>query len=290
MDRHLYNNDELSEYGSFNGTAIYSARPIKLIAGEIIQVVSGSATKPKQYYYHGSYVYSREVESDKDERKKYLINRLQPLSPPVEVTRDLLPQGDTFSTFIGNPWTSLAIVPKNYLELYQDLIESSGQYKAKLDADVERIVGSDEVGARTSISREMLCRLGQGKFKKNVERVWGNKKCALTGIELPALLIASHIKPWAECNDDERLNGCNGILLASHIDKLFDSFIITFREVGSHFVLDGSPEIKKFLQSNFRINKQVLDPGELSPSGFRDVSSFLKFHNSEFERLQNLNP
>lgn len=286
MDRHLYNNDELPEYGPFNGGAIYSARPIKLVTGDIIQVVSGSATKPKQYYYHGAYVYSHEVESDKPKRKKYLINSFQPLSPPIEVTRDSLPEGHTFNTFIGSLTTSLGVVPEIYLELYRSLIESSGQYKAKLDSDIEGIVGSDGSGVRTSISREVLCRLGQGKFKKNVEQVWGSSKCALTGIDLPALLIASHIKPWAQCNDDERLNGCNGILLASHIDKLFDNFIITFREVGNQFVLEGSPEIKKLLEKNFRINQHVLDLGELTPSNFRDVSSFLKFHNSEFDRFR----
>ncbi|ETK41838.1 MAG: hypothetical protein A2W79_08405 [Pseudomonadales bacterium RIFCSPLOWO2_12_60_38] len=284
MNRHLYNNDELSEYGPFNGTVIYSARPIKLLAGDIIQVVSGSTTKPKQYYYHGAYVYSHEVKSDKPERKKYLINSLQPLNPPVEVTRNLLPEGNTFNTFIGNLTTSLRRVPEVYLELYQDLIESSGQYKAKLDSDIDRIVGSD-TGVRTSINRELLCRLGQGKFKKNVERVWGSNRCALSGIDLPELLIASHIKPWASSDNGERLNGCNGILFASHIDKLFDSFIITFKELGGQFVLHSSPKIKAFLENNFRINKSSLDLGKLTPSNFREVSGFLKFHNSEFERL-----
>lgn len=50
MDRHLYNKDELFEFGPFNGAAIYSARPTTLAPGDTVQVVSGSATKPKRYF------------------------------------------------------------------------------------------------------------------------------------------------------------------------------------------------------------------------------------------------
>lgn len=54
-------------------------------------------------------------------------------------------------------------------------------------------------------------------------------KCAVTGIEIPALLIASHIIPWSE-NKEERLNPANGICLSALYDKAFDKHLISFDE------------------------------------------------------------
>ncbi|WPN49114.1 HNH endonuclease signature motif containing protein [Pseudomonas sp. P8_241] len=284
MDRHLYNKDELFEFGPFNGSAIYSARQTILIPGDRIQVVSGSATKPKRYFYHGSYKYVQEIESDKAGRRKYTVTPIQPLIPPIEITREILPAGDTFNTFIGSRTTSLGNVPHAYSELYLHLIDASGQYKEELECDVEKIANSADFHSKTSIVREMLCRLGQGQFKKNVMRVWGYKSCALTGIDLPEMLIASHIKPWAKCTDGEHLNGCNGIILASHIDKLFDSHLITFRERSGQFILDASPKIKTLISMNFKITHNSLHLGMISPSNYREASDFMKLHNIEFER------
>lgn len=54
-----------------------------------------------------------------------------------------------------------------------------------------------------------------------------NGKCALTGIDIPELLVASHIKPWAKCRE-ERLNPENGICLSSLYDDCFDKGLIGF--------------------------------------------------------------
>lgn len=283
MDRHLYNKDELFEFGPFNGAAIYSARPTTLATGDTIQVVSGSATKPKRYFYHGAYRYIQEVASDKAGRRKYTISPIQPLVPPIEISREMLPAGDTFNTFIGSQTTSLSVVPPAYRDLYLELIDASGQYKQGLETDIEKITNAEEPHSKTHIVREMLCRLGQGQFKKNVMKVWGYTSCALTGIDLPEMLIASHIKPWAECADGEHLNGCNGIILASHIDKLFDSHLITFRECSGKFMIEASPKIKKLINMNFNITHDSLNLGTISPSHYRQVSEFMKLHNIQFE-------
>ncbi|WP_449429673.1 HNH endonuclease [Rhodanobacter umsongensis] len=46
------------------------------------------------------------------------------------------------------------------------------------------------------------------------------------------MLIASHIKPWREASNAERLSGCNGLLLSPHVDALFDEQFITFDDDG----------------------------------------------------------
>jgi hypothetical protein len=45
-------------------------------------------------------------------------------------------------------------------------------------------------------------------------------------------LRASHIKPWKGSTDEEKLNGCNGLLLSPHVDQLFDGGWISFADNG----------------------------------------------------------
>ncbi|MCE9557490.1 MAG: HNH endonuclease, partial [Armatimonadetes bacterium] len=73
-------------------------------------------------------------------------------------------------------------------------------------------------------------RLGQGIFRQRVEQI--EKKCRVTGVSNPVHLIASHIKPWRDSSNAERLDGENGLLLAPHIDHLFDKGYISFDPQG----------------------------------------------------------
>ena len=45
-------------------------------------------------------------------------------------------------------------------------------------------------------------------------------------------LRASHIKPWKDSSDAEKLDGNNGLMLAPHVDHLFDQGYISFTDVG----------------------------------------------------------
>jgi len=68
-------------------------------------------------------------------------------------------------------------------------------------------------------------------------------RCAITGLDIPTLLCASHIKPWAECRTDaERLDIFNGLLLAPHFDALFDKGFITVTDAGE---IDISPRLSR---------------------------------------------
>lgn len=74
-------------------------------------------------------------------------------------------------------------------------------------------------------------------------------KCAITGIDIPELLVASHIIPWAD-DVNNRLNPTNGICLSPLYDKMFDRGLIGIRE-------DYSIEISKELKNN--IGKDYYD-------------------------------
>lgn len=84
----------------------------------------------------------------------------------------------------------------------------------------------------TEAERLQKARIGQDRFRSALMDYW-NATCPLTGIREPALLRASHIIPWADCQtDQERLNVHNGLLLSSLWDAAFDSGLVTFDDRG----------------------------------------------------------
>jgi hypothetical protein len=81
--------------------------------------------------------------------------------------------------------------------------------------------------------REYLstARIGQGEFRKRVLERFPHG-CPITGIKSHELLIASHIKPWRACSNEERLDMHNGIALSALMDLLFDRGLISFEGSG----------------------------------------------------------
>lgn len=76
----------------------------------------------------------------------------------------------------------------------------------------------------------ILARRGQGKFRMAVQEL--ERACRVTGVERAEHLIASHCKPWRDCDNEDRLSGHNGLLLTPSIDHLFDRGFIAFEGNG----------------------------------------------------------
>ncbi|RVT93476.1 HNH endonuclease [Sphingomonas crocodyli] len=94
----------------------------------------------------------------------------------------------------------------------------------------QALQGRTDIGP-TQKEQLILSRRGQGIFRSNVRL--NETACRLTGVSDPQFLIASHIKPWRHCSDLEKLDGCNGLLLSPHVDKLFDRGLISFMDDGT---------------------------------------------------------
>ena len=95
-------------------------------------------------------------------------------------------------------------------------------------------------------------RRGQGFFKMQLRRF--EHGCRITGVTDHKLLIASHIKPWRNSTDFEKLDGNNGFLLSPHVDKLFDKCLISFEDNGDLLIsdkLDRDVLAKWNISSNF---------------------------------------
>ncbi|MEM7358835.1 MAG: HNH endonuclease [Pseudomonadota bacterium] len=100
---------------------------------------------------------------------------------------------------------------------------------------------------QTERSGLVTSRVGQGAYRKSLIYRWGNR-CAVTRYENQKVLIASHIVPWKEASDTERLDVNNGLLLSPTYDALFDKNLISFGDEGEILL---SQEIR--LSSHHRI-------------------------------------
>ena len=102
--------------------------------------------------------------------------------------------------------------------------------------------------------------------------------CRVTRVSEPRHLKASHIKPWRDATDAERLDGSNGLLLSPHIDHLFDEGYITFSSSQELVIV---PEVRDKLLDAWGIDAGVR-VGEFS----REQNAYLDYH--RVERLQAL--
>ncbi|MBD8790926.1 HNH endonuclease [Pseudomonas syringae] len=111
--------------------------------------------------------------------------------------------------------------------------------------------GSDRKVAKTTREAIIQARVGQGQFRTSLLTVW-NGRCALTGIENRDLLVASHIEPWCLADNASRLSPDNGLLLATHIDRLFDRGFISFADDGALLI---SPKLTEYELAVFSLDK-----------------------------------
>lgn len=90
----------------------------------------------------------------------------------------------------------------------------------------------NELDAISATTRKALieARIGQGAFRQSMVSLWGG--CAVTGCQRLEALRASHIKPWRNSTNSERLDAFNGLLLVGTLDALFDAGLITFASDG----------------------------------------------------------
>lgn len=115
-------------------------------------------------------------------------------------------------------------------------------------AALEQDVLADTSLPETTREAIVKARIGQGLFRRRVVQEYGC--CLITEIEEPALLVASHIKPWRDCRKDPRecLDPENALLLSPTWDRLFDQGFISFTDQGEMIISgDLTRETRKAL-------------------------------------------
>lgn len=206
--------------------------------------------------------------------KKY-ISRISPLLPPKY--SPIQKNGN------GNQGIYLAGINDSLGKLLIDMIDIDDigansvihdlQAAIKEDVQLKNIENSEE--SPTVKVQLIEARLGQGYFRNEVERI--ETKCRVTGLQNKSFLIASHIKPWRNSTNAERLDGHNGFLLSPHVDKLFDKGYISFDDNGK-ILLANSKELAPILST------WSLNPNSNVGSFTKKQKYFLSYHRDEIHK------
>jgi len=141
---------------------------------------------------------------------------------------------------------------------------------------IEEVVGVNTKAVGTERIAEIKQRVNQNVFRSMILSNY-NAKCAITGINYPDLLIASHIVPWSD-NKEERLNPENGICLSALYDKAFDKGLIGIRP--DDYTVMVSSELKdRLTKESYTLhflpveNRKIILPEEHIPN-----PNFLEYH------------
>lgn len=156
--------------------------------------------------------------------------------------------------------TEFAADDQQHRAIYSQALNSYGEFLADLGqvdvaADVDEILATDTLSA-TEKQVLMNARLGQGRFREHLLQQW--QGCAVTGYPMPAMLVASHIKPWRAANNLERLDPNNGLLLLANLDKAFDKGFISFERSGL-IIVSSTLEQPDVLGIHRKMTLQVRD-------------------------------
>jgi len=138
-------------------------------------------------------------------------------------------------------------------------------YEISLEIEARKLKGDLE---KIQLTKS---RKGQGIFKANVRLI--EDHCRISGVSNIKHLRASHIKPWSLSNNEEKLDGFNGLLLSPHIDHLFDQGFISFMNTGRLLV-------------SRELNPKILEQWSIQPNqsvgNFRkEQSKYLDYHRDE---------
>ncbi|MBR1932229.1 MAG: HNH endonuclease [Prevotella sp.] len=103
------------------------------------------------------------------------------------------------------------------------------QQQATIQAEVDKLK-NDTTLSYTERDAIVKARVGQGKFRDKLIAYW--QGCSISKFSHFDLLVASHIMPWKDANNSQRLDTFNGLLLLPNYDKLFDKGYISFDDNG----------------------------------------------------------
>ena len=148
---------------------------------------------------------------------------------------------------------------KNVLSKLDDMAIHDNVLYFKTDA--ERLFGDEET--KKEVRDPYLQRVYKSELEEEscIHFECETPKCMLEGLSHP-VLIASHIKPYSHCknNEDERFDVNNGLLLSKDFDSLFDLGYMTFDSDGKIIPSDVlGTDLKNHL-SRFRLHSDFINP------------------------------
>lgn len=169
---------------------------------------------------------------------------------------------------------------KDELLFESERILAQREHIAIEDKFAELLRGTEHLKGEYRV-REVKTRVNQNVFRQIVLANYSNK-CAITGIDLPDLLVASHIIPWAK-KEEERLNPENGICLSALYDRAYDKGYIGITE---KYEIILSAGLKKKHKEDYHATYFASLAGSkiVLPKKYFPKKDFLQFHMDEIFR------
>lgn len=148
--------------------------------------------------------------------KKYLPEKYSPLNITGEPPKIKANQGYLYES------------NQNIANIIFNLSNTLHDYTNKEEHEEKPTYNTQDLTTKRGL---VTSRVGQGEYRQRILRRW-NYKCAVNGSSIKEILIASHIVPWRDSNNQERLDVENGLLLSPTYDALFDRHLISFNSDG----------------------------------------------------------
>ena len=166
----------------------------------------------------------------------------------------------------------------------EQFIESEKLLAKKKNTTIEKLNDIDLDNLKNVEGKEskrlLTVRVNQSLFRKIVLSNYNNL-CCITGINVPELIVASHILPWSK-DKGNRLNPTNGLALNTLHDKAFDCGLITVTEdlkIKVSSKLLKSSHIESINQNFTQYDgKELLEAKKFQPD-----AKFLKIHSDRFK-------
>lgn len=190
------------------------------------------------------------------------------------------PNGTKRTGLEGGMSTCLPIWEK-YVNDRELLYQEAARIRAeRLNKTVEQTLSPEvqkELNGLEGMTRMQLVntRINQDAFRHMILNNYENK-CAITGIDIPELLVASHIIPWAD-KKETRLDPENGICLSPLYDKAFDRGFIGVTQ--DYRVIISSLLKKKVEKEYYQKYFQCIEGTQISlPYDHKPNKEFLEYH------------
>ncbi len=229
--------ENISNYWTINRHARKGDRALFYIKAPLSSFVALGKVMDDAYY-------NDDVQSDWNGHYMATIGEIKLFLPPISLKefQKMIPEWG----FLKIPRQSV-VVPSDIVSKINTIINENNlldqtiNYTPRNNEEFDII---DEILIKhKGTEKECLqyIRIGQKKFRESLIEYWKGS-CAVTKCSDQRILRASHIKPWRSCNDEERLDPFNGLLLLPNLDATFDQGLITFDKQGRVMI---SPSFKK---------------------------------------------
>jgi 5-methylcytosine-specific restriction protein A len=126
----------------------------------------------------------------------------------------------------------------------EPIYEDSMLFRSNPISEIEEYHSTYQNLPETERETIVQSRIGQGRFRIEVVKYW--KGCAVTNCQRIELLRASHIKPWRNSSNEDRLDVYNGLLLIPNLDVAFDNGMVSFAADGKIIISELLTEDDRF--------------------------------------------